>query len=123
MNWNVRSISRSEFITEWITSTHNRNYNPKWGESSYATGERVAQLINDLNLTKPQHIVLVTHGGAIADYLRNCFKDVALVSLQKKYPEGTGYRLFNCSITSLKYQPEPKIKLINYVAHLDNVSE
>jgi len=123
MNWNPKLSPRDIFINEWILSTHNRDYKPKWGSSSRATGKRIAQLITNFDLKKRQHIILVTHGGAIADYLRNCFEDKFLIPLQKKYPKGTGYRLFNCSITSLEYQNKPQIKLVNYTGHLNNISE
>lgn len=123
MNWSDDSIHRAEFIAEWITSTHDRDYRPQWGDSSRSTGERISHLIEKLHTSSPQHVVLVTHGGAIADYLRNHFSEEQLTSLHKQYAEGLDFQVLNCSVTSVLYDQQPKIKLLNYVDHLVNVSE
>ena len=66
MNWNDESISRKEFLQEWIKATNDRNYISKYGDSSHNTGDRMHKLIEDLS-ADGSHIVLVTHGGAILD--------------------------------------------------------
>ncbi len=123
MNWNDESISRDEFIAEWIASTHNRDYQPKWGDSSRTTGERITNLIISLQSSKPTHIVLVTHGGAIADYLRNHFADQDLTALHKQYPEGVDFQLLNCSVTRVAYDNILHLELANFVEHLGDISE
>lgn len=123
MNWESGAISRDDFIAEWIKSTHDRMYQPKWGDSSFQTGTRLSQVIDNLNLLDNQHAVLVTHGGAIADYLRNTFDEALLEALHKHYPEGIDFQVLNCSITSIVFDDSPNIQRINFVEHLDDVSE
>lgn len=123
MNWGHESISRDEFLTEWTKATQERSYTPKWGDSSKSTGKRIHNLVKDFDLDKPQHIVLVSHGGSIVDFLRNIFDDEAIVQLEKQYPEGVDYQMLNCSINTVKFEKEPKIELLNFIDHLDNSSE
>lgn len=74
MTWSDPQIERADFVSEWIKSTKNRTYVPKYGDSSLATGARIAALIE--REAKPDdHLVLVGHGGAIIDYLRSLFGD------------------------------------------------
>lgn len=123
MNWHDDSVSRQDFIDEWIASTHDRDYQPKWGDSSRKTGGRLAEVITSLHSAEPKHIVLVTHGGAIADYLRNHFADEALTPLHKEYPEGRDYQVFNCSISTVVYTDQPELQVLNFINHLEEVTE
>jgi len=123
MNWNNETIPKEEFLSEWTKSTNNREYVPKWGSSSKITGNRIQQLILSHNLNEPQHIVLVSHGGAIVDFIRNIFNDEAISELKKEYSEGSGYQMLNCSINTIHISKEPTIKLLNYIDHLDELSE
>ena len=123
MNWNNETIPKEEFLSEWTKATNDREYIPQWGNSSKATGNRIQQLILCHNLNEPQHIVLVSHGGAIVDLLRNFFDDEVISELKKEYPEGNDYQMLNCSINTIHLSEKPTIELLNYIEHLDEASE
>ena len=123
MNWDNESIPKEEFLAEWTKATNDREYVPKWGSSSHVTGNRIQQLILSHNSNEPQHIVLVSHGGAIVDLLRNIFDDEAIAKLKKVYPEGNDYQMLNCSINTIYLSEKPVIELLNFIDHLDEASE
>lgn len=123
MNWDHESIPKDEFLSEWTKATQDRNYIPKWGSSSQSTGERIHELVKTFEQDKPQHVVLVSHGGAIVDFLRTVFNDEAISQLKTQYPEGEDYQMLNCSINTVALGKEPIIKLLNYIDHLDETSE
>lgn len=123
MNWEHELIPKENFLTEWTKATQERSYNPKWGDSSNSTGERIHELVKNLEVEKPQHIVLVSHGGAIVDFLRSIFDDDAVAQLEKQYPEGVDYQMLNCSINTVKLGKEQVIELLDYVDHLDSSTE
>jgi 2,3-bisphosphoglycerate-dependent phosphoglycerate mutase len=123
MDFYEPSITSDEFLREWIKATHDRDYDPEWGDSSRATGERVSNLINSLNPNNEQHVILVTHGGAIIDYFRNQFGDQSVISLEKQYDFGQDYNMYNCAINTISLVNIPKLKKLNYTKHLDTLSE
>lgn len=120
MDWTDPNVTRNEFLQEWIKSTNNRDYVPKYGDSSKSTGKRVSQLINKI---ADEHIVLVTHGGAILDYLRNIFGDEKISKLRKQYDEGEDYQMQNCAINKIIIDDQPTLELLNFVEHLSEFSE
>lgn len=123
MNWDHESIPKEEFLSEWTKATHDRNYIPKWGSSSQATGKGINELVKSFKSVQPQHIVLVSHGGAIVDFLRTVCGDEAIKELEKQYPEGKDYQMLNCSINTIIFGEEPTIELLNFIDHLDESSE
>lgn len=124
-NWDQtkEKLTYHEFAADWIRATHDREYVMKIGDSSRQTGKRVEKVVHELDKPK-QHIALVTHGGTIADYLRNVFGDSSIAALLKYY-EGIGkdYEIMNCSITIVSFNPEPKLELLNYTDHLSEATE
>lgn len=122
MNWNDKSVSREDFLKEWIKATNNREYQPRFGSSSLDTGRRIENLINSV-LEKDLHLAIVSHGGAILDYLRNKFGDKQVEVLRTKYDEGEDYQMMNCSINRVELSAEPTIKLLNFTGHLSESSE
>jgi broad specificity phosphatase PhoE len=65
--------SIDEYIETWNYHTKNRMKIPKYGDSAYAAGQRIHSVISSLQNEKDEHIVLVSHGGTILDYLTNTF--------------------------------------------------
>lgn len=122
MIWNDPKITRQEFIREWIRSTNNREYIPKYGDSSRATGERIHQLVNKVS-TNQGHIIFVTHGGAILDYLRNMFGDERLSSIKIAYQEGNDFQMMHCAINKIALNDRPVLKMLNFTEHLTTKSE
>lgn len=123
MNWDNESIPKEEFLSEWTKATQDRHYIPKWGSSSQSTGQRIHELVNAYNQEETQHIVLVSHGGAIVDFLRTVFDDEKIAKIKKQYPEGEDYEMLNCSINTVIFDAEPVIELLNFIDHLDESSE
>lgn len=93
--------SRQEFFNTWFQATHDRDFEPKSGVSSNQRGQLIRTLVNEL--PQDEHVVLVTHGGAIADFLRTIFNEKTLESLQHTFPEGRDYRVNECSITRVQF--------------------
>lgn len=69
------------------------------------------------------HLVLVTHGGAILDYLRNVLGDEPMKVLRTTYDEGDDFRMLNCAINKVVLSETPTLELLNFVDHLTDTSE
>ena len=55
----------------WSKASYHRTWNPPVGESSRKKGEKIERVVEDLVQKKLAHVVIVTHGGSISDFLRN----------------------------------------------------
>lgn len=86
LNWGaVPDHSREEFLSDWYRASAERDYVPRGGDSSRATGERVNSYLHELaGRSLHAHIVCVMHGGALADWLLNTFDNTWL---RATYPE------------------------------------
>ncbi|HEX7018006.1 MAG TPA: histidine phosphatase family protein [Patescibacteria group bacterium] len=122
MNWSDQGVTRQEFLQEWIKATNDREYIPKYGDSSLATGQRIHQLVTEMS-EDDDHLVLVTHGGAILDYLRNVLGDEPMMVLRTTYDEGDDFRMLNCAINKVVLSETPTLELLNFVDHLTDTSE
>lgn len=97
-----KEATMDSFIQEWIKATEDREYVPKWGDSSIQTGRRVQQLIEEIDDSMDVHIALVTHGGAIADFLKNNFDIDFLTEKMKDILLDKDFDIKECSITTVK---------------------
>lgn len=122
MNWSDPTVTRQQFLQEWIKATNDREYVPQFGDSSLATGQKIETLVNEI-ATEDEHIVLVTHGGAILDYLRNLFGDDKVSVLKTTYDEGDDYQMMNCAINKIVLSESPSLELLNFIDHLSDASE
>jgi len=122
MNWNDPSVSRKQFFQEWIKSTNNREYVPKYGDSSLTTGHRIETLVSEMTRDE-SHVLLVTHGGAILDYLRNMVGDEPLHSIRTTYVEGNDFQMLNCAINKIVLSDKPLLELLNFTDHLSEKTE
>jgi len=124
-NWDhsIKKQTFNEFALDWFKATHDRDYVMQIGDSSRRTGERVESVVQELTASD-KHIVLVSHGGTIVDYLRNVFGDDSITSMRHKYEDlGYDYQIMNCSITVISLNGRPKIDLLHYTDHLSEVTE
>ncbi len=64
--------SFNDFIAMWEKGSSDRDWNPPVGDSSRSAGARLQKVIESQSDDK-QHIVLITHGGIIADFVLNIF--------------------------------------------------
>jgi probable phosphoglycerate mutase len=71
-NWgDVAGQSWEEFVADWKKMSADPNFQHSvWG-SSRAVGDRISQVIDQLWKENVQSAALITHGGAISDFLRN----------------------------------------------------
>lgn len=108
------------FIQEWIKASSDRQYIPRWGDSSFKTGKRVQQVIEELDHSEDQHIALVTHGGAIADFLRNNFDITELKKQMSDIVLDDDFDIKECSITTVVKNGD-KYSLVecHYITHLN----
>lgn len=121
MNW-TGEATREEFVDEWVRATRERDYVPRFGDSSRVTGGRVVACIDSV-LVDSKNLVVVSHGGAIIDYLRNIFDDEVLDGLKKTYVNGEGFEMLNCAVTKVSFVGKPTIGVLNFVGHLSERSE
>ena len=120
MNWDSKAVSFEQFIHEWNKSTLDRDYTPPYGDSSIDTGNRISNVI--ASQMHKSNIVLVTHGGAIGDYLRNTFCKDEIKPLYTKTNWGNDYLISHCSITQIECKDRPSLQLLNYLRHLSIVT-
>jgi broad specificity phosphatase PhoE len=123
MDWLDHKQSKEEFLHEWTKATADRDFIPQFGQSSKATGKRLEQFLYQLADKKLNNILLVSHGGAIMDFLRNLFPDQNFQALKKRYPAGWDFQCHHCSLTQVCLHPAPTIKLLNYTSHLTQTTE
>lgn len=112
-------VPQKEFFAEWLETTHNRDFSPRWGDSSRKTGERVEQIIQEIGQSSDKHVVLVTHGGTTIDFLRNVFDENHLIQLLKEFPEGQDYVVNECSVTQVKLENGAYTLIdLHHISHL-----
>lgn len=111
------------FFEEWNKATWEREFQPRVGDTSIAAGKRLEKAVESLSEAaekeSEEHIVLVTHGGIIADFLRNVFEDEKLQHLIIEFPMGKGYEVPECSVTIIERKEDGlNLKELVAVAHL-----
>lgn len=119
MNWgDKKGQSFEEFKKSWDKTTKERNFKPEFGDSSIETGNRLKQVIDELdNKYQNQNFIISTHGGTIADFLRNIFLDTYLKSLKPGFPKTD---IQECSITHIIKDKDYILKEFDSTAHLNN---
>lgn len=120
-NWgDVENQAFDKFLTEWYEASKNR-WLSKYGRiSSHITGENLRNLIISLSKKyNDSNIVIVTHGGVIADFLRNILSPKFIQNLIKDDPYLLDSYIKECSITKVSLVND-KFDLISFatVDHL-----
>lgn len=102
-----------DFLNIWRRASFDRDWVPPIGDSSRNAGDRLNRIIN-LQDGSENQIVLVTHGGITADFLRNYFNETDLNSSYENFSNILEESMSECSITTVDFNPENKsYKLIN----------
>lgn len=100
-------------------STFNRNLILPNGKTSITAGKRFKEVINNILIRSHTRFLIISHGGIIADFLRNEFEDNYLDSLNPFFKK---YKIVDfCSITVISIDIKTKnIKLLtlNNLNHL-----
>jgi broad specificity phosphatase PhoE len=102
IHWQIDKLAWQSFIDEWAKTSLDRDYLPLWGDSSRQAGDRIQLVAEENSTTDDQHLVLVTHGGTLIDFLRNVFDEKHLKALIREFPEGPDYIADECSVTRIK---------------------
>lgn len=120
--WNlVDGMNWDEFLNEWRLASANREYQPKYGDSSRSAGERVEIAIEEVfGEHNIEHAVLVSHGGTITDFLRNTFSDDFLIEkYYGHYQNLLDTAVPECSVTTLLYKDGAwELERICFTEHL-----
>jgi broad specificity phosphatase PhoE len=121
INWgDDPSLSFEEFLKLWEKTSMNRGWKPKFGDSSRNTGKRLEKTLKEIsNHKKNLHIILITSGGIITDFLRNVFSEDYLRKFKFDFLEEREKHIKECSITIIK-ELDNKFELIELasVKHL-----
>lgn len=119
LNWgDDPDQSRESFIELWRKTSQDRSYQPPIGLSSELAGKSFESIVLELTQGDDEHIALVTHGGVIADFLRNVFSEKELSSLITQYPDGFDYEVKECSLTQVVFDEDLQLIKANDVGHL-----
>ncbi|QOS77169.1 histidine phosphatase family protein [Paenibacillus sp. JNUCC31] len=106
-NWgDLPEQTFEEFIAMWDRCTIDPHYLPPVGDSSKQSGERLASFLTELANTEPpdSHIVIVTHGGLITDFLVNTFPVHELNVWHPDFIAMQSQLIPECSITTLIHE-------------------
>lgn len=116
--------SFEEFLKMWFQSSTHRTYQPPIGDSSLQAGKRIEQVVSDVQTqNQVQHTALITHGGVIADFLRNLFGDERLQQLIRTYKIGYGHHIDECSLTVVTFDNNgPQLVELATTEHLRSLS-
>lgn len=118
MEWE-KDKTLEQFIKEWIKTDLDREYQPEIGDSSINKGKKMRQVIDELsNKYKEGNIIVVTHGGAIGDLLRNLFKEEILIHTTDPITGTKHIEILECSISIIQKSEEYKLLKVNDISHL-----
>ncbi|MCQ4088437.1 histidine phosphatase family protein [Saccharibacillus sp. JS10] len=105
-NWgDLPGQSFDEFVEMWERCTRDPDFLPPIGDSARQASERLSSLLKDFAHQFPSgsHIVLVTHGGLITDYLTNTFDQSILNEFYPNFVVEQSSLVSECSITKINY--------------------
>lgn len=98
-NWgDIKNQTYSEFIEMWKKSSLVRNWQPPEGFSSNEAGERLEKFFESIDKDYNSKVIVVSHGGIIADFLRNIFEDN---TLNKILPDFSDYYENSIPVSSI----------------------
>jgi broad specificity phosphatase PhoE len=95
----TNNAPREVFEAEWGKTSIDRDLIPQWGDSSREKGRKMEQVMHELEGSADENIALISHGGAILDFLRNVFDEKLLTSV--KLQDKNDFHLHECSITQV----------------------
>lgn len=92
-------------------SALDRDYILPNGESSIIAGKRFEKVIELIKKRKESIFLIVSHGGVIADFIRNCFNKRTIESFQNNFFDS--FHIYSCSVTKIIIK-ENKLFLIDF---------
>lgn len=102
MNWGDASFEQTldQFLDDWSRATTERHWQPPSGDSSKTTAARVRSLLDEVTGADVGPTLLVTHGGATVDLLRDLLGDDALEVMA---PGCLSDGITSCGLTRLAF--------------------
>lgn len=121
-NWgNSEQYSFDEFLRIWDKASLERKWQPPIGDSSFNTGKRLETFVAGYLNANRADVLIVTHGGIIADYLRNIADEDKLNRINPVFLEKKDRLIKECSITTIEVtnpKSDPRIIEIANTKHL-----
>lgn len=115
--FNTAQFSLEDFISLWSKASYHRTWQPPVGDSSRKKGEKMERVVADLFQKKLTHVLIVTHGGSISDFLRN----IAGSRLKKVKRYFGDVSILTGSISIVEYDHDLKkftLRCVNSTEHL-----
>lgn len=106
-NWgDLPGQTFDEFVAMWERCTSEPEYLPPVGDSAKQAGERLSSFLTEIAQKHPfqSHIVMVTYGGLITDFLVNTFPGDQLDLWHPNFIAVQSQLIPECSITTLIYE-------------------
>ncbi len=114
----IPNINYQQYISLCAKSSIHRDYILPNGVSSYLVGKRVTELVDEIINSNHTNIVIVSHLGTIADYIRNIFSKRILREQQPEFVKTFDLKL--ASITAIAYTNlNARILTLGSTLHLD----
>ncbi len=109
-----------EFVNEWSKTDLDRNHIPIKGNSSVNKGKIMKSVFDEYTLKYSDgNLVIVTHGGAIGDLLRNIFGELNIAHDIDPLTKAPHIHISECSITKIQAKNgEFNLIDINNTSHL-----
>lgn len=98
--------SWEDFMAMFERASLQRSWQPPTGDSSRAAGDRMARFLRELAQRHPgRKVIVISHGGVIADFLRNVANRRALQTINPAFAENPygDDVMRECSITVVHY--------------------
>lgn len=107
MNWPGEPHQTSaEFRRDWERTTADRDFQPAFGDSSRAVGDRFAAFLTELHDGLPDgRVIVVAHGGVTVDLVRTWFGDDLVNELA---PDAIERGIDPCGITAITLDDEKR---------------
>lgn len=121
MNWgDKKGETFEEFFNEWRKTQIDRNYKPIHGESSLETGKRFKSVLDELSHKHDnKNIAVISHGGAIGEFLRNIFSEDLLTFSIDEESDSKYVAISECSITLVTNENDSfRLVRLNDTTHL-----
>ena len=124
MNWgDLKDQSFDEFISQWERCSQERDYQPSVGDSSINAGKRIEAFVSNNYTKAPKSTVIgITHGGVLADFLRNVFSSEELNHIHPQFCTNpySAEIIRECSVTTISYDDnEYQLNAIGDISFLE----
>lgn len=119
MEWEQKQ-SLDVFLAEWDKTDKDRSYVPPFGESSINKGKSMKEVIDELvKKYSDGNILIVSHGGAIGDLLRNLLGEENIPHVKNPLSGATYIDILECSITIVEKDKDSfRLKKLGDISHL-----